>query len=80
MEIQEKVTPEGLRARANLVGDGGNSGSTMRHLQLAADRIEALERGLRAMRDHSSENATQWANGAGSHHHPIWGEVAELLD
>lgn len=34
---------------------------------------------LEEMRDHASEHATQWKDGAGSHHHPIWGRVAEAI-
>lgn len=42
--IEETVTPEGLRARAEMVGNMlDDSGSCARHLVLAADRIAELE-------------------------------------
>lgn len=42
-------------------------------------RLALLGYALRDMRGHAADNATQWKDGAGSHHHPIWARVAELL-
>lgn len=35
---------------------------------------------LRMFRQFVQRNVTQWQVGAGDHHHPIWGEIAEVLD
>jgi hypothetical protein len=54
MDIPETVSPAGLRVRAELVRNGRSgwgtaSESTARHLELAADRIEAAEEYIRLL-------------------------------
>lgn len=46
-------------------------------LQMAIELTTARD-ALRALRAHT-EKATQWRDGAGSHHHPIWRQVADAL-
>ena len=43
------------------------------------EAILEMREALEAMRDHASRNATQWKDGGGSHHHPIWQRVAAIL-
>lgn len=43
------------------------------------ERIDDLEKTLWLFREFVSRNATQWAMGAGSHHHPMWALVAKAL-
>lgn len=68
--IAESVTPAGLRLRAALLRETGqpnDSGSTARHLELAADKIEGLEDqvlGLKLLSRAQSKLASQQATPA----------------
>ena len=41
--------------------------------------VVEMRAALEAMRDHANKYATQWSDGGGSHHHPVWPRVAAIL-
>jgi hypothetical protein len=57
-ELLETVTPEGLRARADMIRNKlDDNGSTARHLELAADMIAALTRAVQPASNPASNPA-----------------------